>query len=250
MAIKRGPSIVRDGLVLCLDAKDPNFYSGSGSTATELVSERVVTLNSIPIQNYTPSSAGTTAKAMVFSSGGTNQPTIPDSTDFDFRGSISWDFVACRETSSSGRQTVWSQINSSNPWNGLGIVTMGIDSTKTLHWWGGNYNGSSFAWWNSGVSVPENKWCYCAGTWSGTTRKVYVRTIGDTSFSTATTTTMGSHNGATSNQTFMIGNESPYSGNAYGIIDGAISFLKIYNRALSDTEILQNYETHKNRFGL
>lgn len=37
MAIKRGPNIVRDGLVLCLDAKDPNSYSGSGSTWTDLV---------------------------------------------------------------------------------------------------------------------------------------------------------------------------------------------------------------------
>jgi len=32
MAITRGPNIVRDGLVLCLDAKDPNSYSGSGTT--------------------------------------------------------------------------------------------------------------------------------------------------------------------------------------------------------------------------
>ena len=36
MSLSRGPSIVRDGLVLCLDAKDPNSYSGSGSTWSDL----------------------------------------------------------------------------------------------------------------------------------------------------------------------------------------------------------------------
>jgi|TARA_S200002703_G_C3792632_1_gene244624 hypothetical protein len=36
MAITRGPNIVRDGLVLCLDAKDPNSYPGSGSTWYDL----------------------------------------------------------------------------------------------------------------------------------------------------------------------------------------------------------------------
>jgi len=36
MAITRGPSIVRDGLVLCLDAKDPNSYPGSGNTWYDL----------------------------------------------------------------------------------------------------------------------------------------------------------------------------------------------------------------------
>ena len=36
MAIKRGPSIVKDGLVLCLDAADKNSYNGTGTMWRDL----------------------------------------------------------------------------------------------------------------------------------------------------------------------------------------------------------------------
>ena len=54
MAITRGPNIVRDGLVLCLDAKDPNSYPGSGSTWYDLTTNG----NNATIVNATYNSNG------------------------------------------------------------------------------------------------------------------------------------------------------------------------------------------------
>ncbi len=50
-----------------------------------------------------------------------------------------------------------------------------------------------------------------------------------------------------SNSVFSIGNTQGIGGN---FSDGNIAQVSIYNRALSSTEILQNYNAQKSRFGL
>ena len=67
------PRIVTDGLLLNID--------GAVSATEELAKGRTITPNGISAANYTPSSAGATAKAFVFPNGGTAFPTIPYSSD-------------------------------------------------------------------------------------------------------------------------------------------------------------------------
>ena len=47
---------------------------------------------------------------------------------------------------------------------------------------------------------------------------------------------------------FLIGRQGEYAGGEY--FGGRISSVMVYNRALSSTEILQNYNTQKGKFGL
>ena len=249
MSYANGPRIVTDGLVLHLDAANSKTINGF-----DLAGSKSVSFNTISIGNYTPTGAGNTSKAFIFPNSGTKYPTISDSNDFDFRGEISWDFVACK-TSSTGRQSVWSQINTVSPWNGMGVVSMSRDSNGQLAWWGGNYNQDytgSGPWWDTGISLDINKWYYCAGTWSSLNRKVYARTIGSSSFATALTGTssLGYFNGSAASNTFRLGDNGTETALAGHILDGAISFVRIYNRQLSDIEIEQNYNALKGRYGL
>ena len=240
MAFHNNPRIVTDGLLLNID--------GAVSATEELAKGRTITPNGISAANYTPSSAGATAKAFVFPNGGTAFPTIPYSSDWDIRGDISCDFIACKETD-TGRQSIWGQIENNNPWEGFGLVSMSLDGNGQFAVWGGNYDVStSFSWWSSGITLATNKWYYIAWTWAGTTQKAYARTIGDSSFTTATTTSFGEHNGGTSNDTFDIGDNGT-GGSAGHILDGAIACLRIYTKALSEEEINKNFNAHKSRFG-
>ena len=239
MAYHNNPRIVTDGLLLCID--------GAVSNTRELAKQRTITPNGISIGDYTPSSAGATAKAFIFSSGGSVRPTIPYSSDWDIRGDISCDFIACKETD-TGRQSIWSQIEDATPWEGLGLVSMSHDSNGKFAVWGGNYD-NGYGWWDSNITLATNKWYYIAWTWQGTTQKVYARTIGDSSFTTDSTTSYGSHNGGTSDDTFDIGDNGTGASSGH-ILDGAIASLRIYTKALSEEEINQNFNAHRSRFGL
>ena len=95
--------------------------------------------------------------------------------------------------------------------------------------------------------VSANTWFYGCATYDGTTIRLYFNGI-ETSYAGAG----GSPFTITYNsQPFYLGywvnNGSVYSGDIYA---GRIATTQIYNKALSSTEILQNYNSTKTRFGL
>jgi|19_taG_2_1085344.scaffolds.fasta_scaffold24955_2 hypothetical protein len=243
MSTNYSPEIVTDSLLLCIDA--------NGSGTKEFAKGRTITPNGISVGDYTPSSAGRTAKAFVFPSGGTARPTLAYTSDWDVRGNMSWDFVACKETDAN-RQAVWSQIEDAGPWEGLGNVSMSHDSNGELAIWGGNYDiSTAYGWWDTGITLATDKWYYCAGTWESTAEKqiVYARTVGDSSFTMASTTSYGPHTGGSSNDVLELGDNGT-GGGATHIIDGGVAFVRIYTRVLSYEEILQNFNAQRTRFGL
>lgn len=79
MAFFRGPNIVRDGLVLCLDAANEKSYSGSGTTWTDLSGNG---------RNFTLDTSGITWNSDGYFSladgGATYASNITDSTDCTF----------------------------------------------------------------------------------------------------------------------------------------------------------------------
>jgi hypothetical protein len=240
----------KEFMVLNADAASAQVYPNSGTSWYSPMNNSLTgSLNNISVADYTPSVAGKTAKAFVFPNGGLNFPTMPDSSIWDFRNTISFDCVACKENS-SGRQSIWAQINTSNPWNGMGLVNYSLDSNGNVGWWGGNYTGSANSWWNSGLAADINEWVWVGGTWSGTTRKLFMREIGDTSFQTATTTSYGSFTGSTASNTFVLGDNGTGGGVASNILDGAIALVRIWTVALTDDEMYECFENVRSRFGL
>jgi hypothetical protein len=94
---------------------------------------------------------------------------------------------------------------------------------------------------NNSSTVSLNNWYHIVATYSGTQLKIYVNGV----------------LGGTTNSTLGIGTPSTYDlyvgrmgHNQIYEYQGYIDISKIYNRALSDGEVLKNYNATKSRFGL
>lgn len=105
----------------------------------------------------------------------------------------------------------------------------------------GFFNG---AWRNTtGINASINTWYQVVGTYDGTTLRQYVNGVanGGTLSYTGTSQSGGEIR-------LMRRWDSPVtSGN---LADGQLAIARVYNRALSSTEVLTNFDAQKNRFGL
>ena len=230
MAISRGPKIVTNGLVLALDAADKNSYVGSGTTWKDLSGN---------------SFNGTLTNGPTFSN--TNRGTIVfDGTN---------DYVNVLDNSTldiSGDKTLCCWINLGSDPGGTGIAGKMSNASAGM--------GLAYSWdskgfqaiaWNS-TNSPQldkdlnrdiNKWVYIVAVQSSTTRWIYaLDSIGVRSASGT-----GGTNSWNNNVSFTIGSTSE---GYYVPANTKISNVLVYNRALTATEVLQNYNATKTRFGL
>lgn len=226
MSFNHSPSIVRNGLVLCLDAKDLKSYSGTGTTWVD----RSGNGNNGTLVNGVSYSNG----AMVFD--GVN------------------DYVDCGPVSPIGSSlsglTVDVWINPSVK-NIQCIVENGTSyTTNTFYVFQEDSNYFTFSIYGSSQDAVFsnfiyniNTWYNIVGVWSSNTRvDMYVngKLASGNRFGSAQSNLI---NG---NTNFLLGsrNTSSY------MFSGKYGGIKAYNRALSPAEILQNYNAIKGRYGL
>jgi len=220
MAITRGPSIVRDGLVLCLDAKDPNSYSGSGSTWSDVSSN-----------DYDGTINGAT-----YNSGG--YFAFDGSDDFvnfgnvlDSLTSLTLEcFVKIHAQSSSYNGIISKTLDNSNGYE----MRMGTYTSTTtgvqFRYVGDNVN-LSFG------QLTNELWYHLVATGTSGSQKIYTNASLTTS-STSTST-------PSSNTNSLVLGKLAYA-SLYADMD--LASVRIYNRALSASEVLQNYNAQKSRF--
>jgi len=215
MAEIHGPKIVRDGLILNLDAADRNSYPGSGTVWNDV-------------------------------SGNGNNGTLINGPSYSdrsivFDGSNDW----CQLSSVSLTTTSYTKIAWFNPDGNTNNIISGGGDGQHAFWMAGTnttlqagHNGSwSTVAYNAGVMT--GKWWCGAVTFNTTSGwKLYLNgNLVNTSSSTATFT------GGTAVRIAAYTDSS-------NLFDGKISTVQIYNRTLSAQEILQNYNATKTRFGL
>ncbi len=218
--------IVKDGLVLWLDANDKTSYPGTGTAWTDLSrGGNNGTLTNGP--TYNSANGG----SIVF-----------DGVD-DYSNNINF----TNANTSSGTICGWVYPDS-NGNNDQMVINIGGTSTYggtrviriLSNKWSFATYGSGNEDWNSINDVTFNTWSHVVGVWSGTSLNFYLNTVGYSAIRTGVVTPVGS--------VFRAGIS------AWDITDrpfkGKISLVQIYNRALTQTEILQNYNANKNRFGL
>ena len=218
MGIDVGPIETTDGLVLHLDAGNTRSYPGSGNTVYDL------------------SGFGNTSAL-------TNGPTYNSSNLGAFVLDGSNDYILVNSQANILSKTAYTKIAYiyiSNFSTANNIISGGFSgqhafwmlSTDKLH---AGHNGA----WNTVVgatSLSLNTWYFAAVTYSDSTGwKLYLN--GREDGTSATTTTF------TGNQEIVIGAYS--SGNNF---TGRISNIQVYNRALTATEIFQNYHATKGRY--
>ena len=227
MGIRRGPNIIQSGLVLSLDAGNVRSYPGSGATWYDV-------------------------------SGNGNTATLTNGTTYtsDIKGTLYFDGTDDHLTLSSNINTRLSNtvttistltyIRSVGP-NGYAELYAVLSSNRTGIKWQTNGIGmdANADFYNVFVNVSNayNQWMdiTCVVDRGSNVFKVYKNGtyIGQDTFTPYT-----------ANSTNITIGANSLTGNGGDYLKGSISAVKIYNRELSASEILQNFNMTKSRFGL
>ena len=226
MGVHAGPQrpfhtgITKDGLVFWVDAVDNRSYLGTGTTWSDLINTNHGTLTNGPVHNANG----------YFTFDGTNDySTHGNDSSVQFTDNFSAD-IWVRPHTIDQDVTVFSRDDASN-----------------RQWWIFLQNNESI-WWSFVVGNAQsptglytaNNWFHVCGTYDGSTGIIYVN-------GTARTTTGGlSGNISSGNAALNIGNRD----NDDRHFDGDIACARLYNKALSATEVLDNFETERTRFGV
>ncbi len=239
MALSHSPSIVTNGLVLCLDAANRKSYPGSGTTWTDLSGN---------------GNNGTLTNGPTYSSTSGGSFLLDNSNDEINLGGINWN-------------TLGSTRN----------FTFMFGAKKIAYGNGGNNTGDSYLFqgasngYNNGWRIIETNGgtpgtsfsgaqSYMFGSPNISTNLTVTDTVADRfaicAFTQNGTSAFGFLNGVTATATFgsyANGGNTGFIGRAtdgVGRFNGYISFVHVYNRALSAAEIQQNFNALRGRFGI
>ena len=229
MGVFAGPEIKEDGLVLALDAANTKSYPGSGTTWTDL-------------------------------SGNGNNGTLTNGPTFDSSngGSIvfdgSNDYVGTNYTASFQDFTLCAFVKANNPgaktWEDI-IDSYDIDSSDWCRITLSNGNpsleidaNSTRSSVTSSQSALPNKWYHIVGVRNGTTGYLYINGVLDKQNSVT-----GNVISADTDSQFVVGNLSRPSNLTEGW-NGNIAQVSIYNRALTASEVQQNFNALRGRYGI
>jgi len=95
-------------------------------------------------------------------------------------------------------------------------------------------------------NMERDKWTHIVGIWKSPGSALYI----NGQLSSENNTTFGEPAASAENTNWWIGLNSAASGNNGNYFNGNQTLTKIYNRALTASEVLQNYNATKGRFGL
>jgi hypothetical protein len=230
------PRMVTDGLVLYFDAANVKSYPGSGTVWTDLSSTAITgSLTNGPI--FSSANGG----SIVFD--GTNDyvnvtknTTIQSSTNFSITGFF-------RTTSTTDYKTIYSDTTGSGATGAYRGYEIRLFSSKLEAGMYGNANGS-YNYVSSSTTIATNTWYHfgVVGNSSGNL-SIYINGILQQSQTVA-------NSFVASENDISIGRYNVNSGGIGGYWSGNISTISIHNRALSSDEVLQNYESTRERFNL
>jgi hypothetical protein len=223
MALSHGPPIVTNGLVLALDAADRNSYPGSGTTWTDLSGR---------------GNNGTLTTGPTFSSSNGGSIVFDGTDDFI-------DFTSDSNLLPTAGLTVsaWIKTTVADRW----IVTK--TSSSTVNGYALNVSGAGLAGFavnNAGAStsavITTGAWINLVGTWTPSTSiRMYRNGVLD---STNTTSIPASI--IEPSYTIEIGRRP----NGPDYWNGNIAQVSIYNRALTASEVSQNFNALRGRFNI
>ena len=218
--------IVSSGLQLYLDADNPASYPGTGTTWFDLSGQG----NDVAMQNsgsisYTSSGGG---YFTLVSNGYFNRATttgIPTGT-------------------SAYTMSAWVQLGSG--WGGQGIIGIGssITTNQTNQFRTIGTNALTNYWYGNDLTAtsslsPTTQWFNAVAQWDGTTRKIWVN---GTQIASAVATGLNVSSSLLQVGATNVGGSEP--------LGGRIGQALVYNRALTSTEIQQNYTAVRSRYGV
>ena len=234
MSFNFSPKIVTDGLLMYLDAANTKSYV-SGSTTWNTISRGSINGDLLNGPTFSSANGG----SIVF-----------DAVDDAVRIGVGNNWFPI--STSAVTFDVWVKspgLVSGSLYNGIISLTYGLTLSIITS---GNvffrvYDSSSLVINNltsTGVNCYDGKWHHIVGTNNGVTSTIYI----DGVFNISTSSPFyGDVNPSWYSNTSIcrIGEEV---NNTNRFFNGNISIVKVYNRALSVTEVLQNYNATKSRY--
>jgi hypothetical protein len=217
-------NIVTNGLILNLDSGKSNSYSGVGNTIYDLSGFG----NTGTLTNG-PTFSGLNGGSIVFDG-------IEEYIDVSSISSISGDFtVGIWFYTTATSDIYYRRIVDFDYVTGFWLGRNG----NTNSWGGGILEGNA----PYGIYLPftNGQWHYLVSIRNGSTHTLYGDGITSTTSNTVST-------GNLSSTTKLLIAREP--GGANQFFNGRIAQVQIYNRALTQQEVLQNYNATKSRFGL
>lgn len=215
---QQAPPVITTGLVFYVDAGNSSSYSGSGTTWNDLSGNgNNFTLTNGPIFN--------TGNGGYFTFDGVNDyaqgPTLNVGT--------SWTVEAWVNTTTTATDAFVGQPSTRGIFFGTrpsaGNVKLGISGQGNLPW---GFRLST-------TNINTGNWVYCTATYDNTNVRVYVNsTLENTTASTGTFTSQAIRIADSGGTEFLI---------------GSISIVRLYNTVLTGTQINQNYNAQKSRYG-
>ena len=223
MGLSHSPSIVTSNLVLCFDPANPKSYSGSGNTIYNAASSS----NNGAIENgalYTSQLSG-----YLNFDGSNDRISVTDASSINFTDNFSVSFWGRMKTNSL--QVPLSKYNSGN----RGWVFAYADNIMAFD--GRNQTADGYRSAASAVTTYLGDWNHYTGVKSGVNMYIYQNGV-------ATGSTVWSSAGdMTSTVDLTLGSNNS---NYYSPCD--IGQVLLYNRALSSSEIKQNFDATKNKY--
>lgn len=224
MAFGNGPKVVSNGLILSLDAADRNSYSGTGTVWNDLSGNgNNGTLTNGP--TYSSENGGT----IVFD--GTNDTIALTATTVTL-GMVGGNFTVNVWLNNNGttKGGIVSAASSATLGNTYELTINSANNVQVTYYGGGSVN----------TSIVSNTWYMITHTYVYATRSSKLYKNGLLTSSTTMTTDL------TTTGPLIIG----WYGYGGGYLNGKIPITQIYNKELSATEVLQNYNALKSRFNL
>ena len=230
MGLDHSPLIVTDGLTFYLDAANTKSYSGSGNTVLNIASTSAI--------------GATKTAGIAFSS--TSAPTFVATADSnyllsDYTLASGTSFTVCMWFKRVGN-SYWTALFGNEVWNsGTGYVAMLTNANSITFTRGGaeelNYSNAGFA------SSNFNFYAFVKNP-SGSNSFIYINGVQVAS---------GSISNVAISKPFVFNTRwentgaSPSTGDSR---ESQFAQMYVYNRALTASEILQNYNATKRRYGL
>ena len=232
MGTKYNSRAVSNGLLLYIDAANTRSYPGSGTTWYDLSGNN----RNIILYN-TPTFASTNQGSLDFDAGSSEFGTFTSPSDLSVFTCEAWFKVNTTPLST----TVQAIITQSFPGANTRInYSLGFNGANNTGAYDGKINGG---FWNgtwrltAGFTPTVGVWYHTAVTYDGSTIIQYQNGVSQSTLNYAATPT-----GSGSSSYIMRRWDDA------NFLDGNLAILKLYNRALTASEILQNYNSTKGRF--
>ena len=234
-----GPNlIVTDGLVLYLDAGNRASYPGSGTTWRDLSAYK----NNGTLTNG-PTFSSANGGSIVFD-GTDDYVNIGNQSALNFTSGVfsieAWFYIPSTWTSGARYPNLFSKGPiagfDTDGWS-LWVFRDWGEVSGPYSWGYGARNGGTYMYVARG-SAPSNTYIYAVATVDGSTIRIYENGF-------QVNTGAQTINPGLNSTDVLIGRD-PSS--IY--FPGRVAIIRAYNRALSASEVLQNYNAQKSRFGL